>query len=72
MYHPQLSIFVTVIDCGSFTKAAEVLYLSSTAVMNQMNAMEKRYSVKLLERTKHGVHPTAAGEIIYNEAKYMF
>ena len=39
MYNKYLEIFIQVADTGSFSKAAEKLYMSSTAVMKQMNLM---------------------------------
>lgn len=51
MYHPLLDTFITVTNCGSFTKAAEVLYISPTAVMKQMNSLEHHLNLKLIERT---------------------
>lgn len=72
MYNTQLDVFVCVADCGSFTKAAEKLYISATAVMKQMNALEEHLRLKLVERTNHGVRLTAAGESIYKDAKVMF
>ena len=72
MYNPQLKIFVSVVDCGSFTKAAENLFITPPAVTKQINALEKHLDVKLLERTPHGVRLTPAGEIIYKDAKFLF
>ena len=72
MYNPQLKTFVSVVDCGSFTKAAENLFITPPAVMKQINALEKHLDVKLLERTPHGVRLTPAGEIIYKDAKFLF
>ena len=40
MFHPQLTVFVCAVDCGSFTKAAEKLFISSTAVMKQIDHLE--------------------------------
>lgn len=71
MYNPALNTFVTVADCGSFTRAAEHLYISPTAVMKQMNALEQRLDVKLIERTSSGIKLTPAGSVIYKEAKFM-
>lgn len=71
MYNPLLNTFVAVADCGSFTKASEVLFISSTAVMKQMNALEKHLELKLIERTPSGIHLTQAGAVIYKEAKFM-
>lgn len=71
MYNPLLYTLIIVADCGSFTKAAERMYLSSTAVMKQMNALERHLQLKMLDRTPSGVQVTTAGEIIYQDAKYM-
>lgn len=72
MFNPQLTVFVCVADCGSFTKAAEALFLSPTAVMKQINALEKHLNLKLLLRSAHGVHLTPAGEVIYRDARFLF
>ena len=61
MYDPALDTFIAVAECGSFTKAAQRLYISSTAVMKQMNALERRLELKLLDRTPAGVRLTPAG-----------
>lgn len=71
MYNPLLNTFVAVADCGSFTKASETLFISPTAVMKQMNALEKHLELKLIERTQSGIHLTQAGAVIYKEAKFM-
>lgn len=71
MYHPLLDTFITVADCGSFTKAAEVLYISPTAVMKQMNALESHLDLKLTYRTSAGICLTEAGALIYRDAKFM-
>ena len=72
MFNSQLPVFVCVADCGSFTKAAEKLYISPTAVMKQMNALEAHLNLKLMDRTRHGIHLTPAGEVIYKDAKFLF
>lgn len=71
MYHPLLDTFITVANCGSFTKAAELLHLSPTAVMKQMNSLEDHLSLTLIKRTSSGVRLTPAGEIIYRDAKFI-
>ena len=40
MYNHLLDTFITVTDCGSFTKAAEKLYISPTTVMKQINPLQ--------------------------------
>ena len=72
MFNPQLATFVCVADCGSFSQAAEKLYLSSTAVLKQLNALERHLELKLLERTRRGTVLTPAGEVIYRYARQMF
>ncbi len=71
MYNPLLNTFITVVDCGSFAKAAGVLYISSTAVMKQMNSLENHLDLKLIERTPAGIHLTEAGAVIYRDAKFL-
>jgi DNA-binding transcriptional LysR family regulator len=71
MYNPLLNTFITVVDCGSFAKAAGVLYISSTAVMKQMNSLESHLDLKLIERTPAGIHLTEAGAVIYRDAKFL-
>lgn len=71
MYDPLLDTFLAVADCGSLTRAAEQLYISPTAVMKQLNALEARLDLKLTERSHAGICLTRAGNIIYRDAKFM-
>lgn len=69
MYNPYLDTFIAVVDCGSFSKASEKLFISSTAIMKQMNALEEHLNLKLINRKSNGITLTAAGNVIYKEAK---
>lgn len=71
MVNDLLQAFIEVIDAGSFSKAAEKLYLSSTALMKQMNVLEAHVGVQLLIRTNHGIRATDAGISFYHDAKYL-
>lgn len=71
MYNPLLDTFITVVDCKSFTKASEKLYISSTAVMKQINSLENHLNLQLIHRNPSGVQLTPAGEVIYRDAKFM-
>lgn len=71
MYNPLLNTLLAVADCGSFTKAAEKLFISPTAVMKQMNALESHLNLKLIERTPSGVLLTPSGKVICRDAKLM-
>lgn len=69
MYNPQLDTFICTADNGSFNRAAEKLFISSTAVIKQINTLEKRLGLKLFTRTRQGVALTAAGCVLYRHAK---
>ena len=71
MYNRELITFIMVADQGSFLKAARELYTTPASVMNQMNKLEKLIGAKLMERTNQGIHLTAAGRSIYNDAKQI-
>lgn len=69
MYNHQLDTFVRAADLGSFTKAADALYISPTAVIQQINILEGRLGFTLFERSKQGIKLTAAGRSLYEDAK---
>lgn len=69
MYNHQLDTFIKVADLGSFGKAAESLYISPTAVIQQINNLETTCGFKLFIRTNHGVKLTKAGESLMEDAK---
>jgi DNA-binding transcriptional LysR family regulator len=71
MVNDLLYAFIEVIDAGSFSKAAEKLYISSTALMKQMNGLEAQIGVQLLIRTNHGIRATSAGISLYHDAKFL-
>lgn len=71
MYNQQLETFIAVADAGSFSKAGEKLYITSTAVIKQINTLEDRLQVRLFNRTNQGVRLTKAGESFYRDAKYI-
>lgn len=72
MFNHNLIAFVYAVDCGSFTKAADKLFVTPTAVMKQINSLESHMDLKLIERTNQGVRLTPAGEVIYKDAKFLF
>ena len=71
MYNRFLKTFLCVADYGSLKKAAEHLFLTPTAVMKQMNALEKQLDLKLFQRTNHGFTLTECGASVYKDAKFM-
>lgn len=65
----HLETFVAVADSGSFSKAAQRLYTTATALTQQVNALERDLGFELLARTHRGCDLTAAGAIYYKYAK---
>ena len=63
-----LRAFVTIVDCGSFSGAAERLLRGQSAVSLQMKRLEGRLGVTLLERRRQGLVVTAEGERILAHA----
>ncbi len=66
-YH-KLKIFKTVVDLGSFSKAAEVLFLTQPTVTLQVKKLENYLGVTLLKRDKSGIKLTPEGELLYKHA----
>jgi DNA-binding transcriptional LysR family regulator len=58
----QLRSFAAVCLHRGYAAAARVLHLTSPAVWEQMQALERHYGVRLLERHGGGVRPTVQGE----------
>lgn len=58
----DLAAFATVARAGSFTRAAQELGLSQSALSHAMKALEARLGVRLLARTTRSVATTEAGE----------
>lgn len=58
----DISAFVMVAEAGSFTKAAQQMGISQSALSQIVRRLEERLDVRLLARTTRSVAPTAAGE----------
>lgn len=62
-----LRVFECTARCGSFTNAAEELYVSQSAVSRQVAALEEYLGIRLFLREQGGVTLTPAGERYYRE-----
>ena len=62
---PAMLSFATVVDEGSFSRAAEQLKCSKAAVSRQIARLEENLGVKLLNRTTRRVSVTPAGKEYY-------
>ena len=61
----QLRIFCGVVEHGTYTKAAEALFMTQPAVSLQVHALERSLQVKLLERVNQQLMVTEAGQALY-------
>ena len=52
MLFKQMKYFMTVIDCNSFTEAAEQCFISQSAISQQIKSLEKELGVELLVRER--------------------
>lgn len=53
--------FIKTVECGSFTKAAEILNYSQSGISRMIGDLEKEWKVSLLERNRKGVKLTSDG-----------
>jgi DNA-binding transcriptional LysR family regulator len=65
----QMLYFVTVVEEGQFTRAAEKLHIAQPALSKSIAQLEHRIGVRLLERHARGVALTPAGEAFYEKAR---
>lgn len=59
-----IEIFNELIRCGSIRQAADVLSISPTAVVRQLDKLEHSFGSPLVERNPRGIRLTAAGEVL--------
>ena len=66
----QLEAFVATAEFSSFTKAAEVMYLTQSTVSSHISVLEENLGVRLIQRSaRQRVTLTKEGERVYREAK---
>lgn len=66
-----LQTFLTLVDTGSFTDAAERLYLSQSAVSKRIASLENELNCRLLDRIGKQVLLTDAGKVLAARAKTL-
>lgn len=65
----NLEYFIKVVDTNSFTKAAEELFISQSAISQQIKALEDELGFPLMIRNRKGFELTQAGKYLYIEGK---
>ena len=67
----RLEIFAKVAELGSFSRAAEALFLTQPTVSEHVRALEEELGVQLLDRLGRGATPTPAGLLVLGYAQRM-
>ena len=65
MAHSAESLFVHVVQAGSFKKAAEQLDMEPSSVSRKISALEDRLNARLLHRSTRHTRPTELGQRYY-------
>ena len=64
----RYKIFCTVAECGSFSAAAEKLFITQSAVSQSIRSLEDSLGAPLFIRRKNGVELTKMGSLLYEYA----
>ncbi|MBF8261841.1 MAG: Transcriptional regulator, LysR family [candidate division NC10 bacterium] len=64
-----LEVFCRIVESGSFSKAADAVYLTQPTVSGHIKKLEEEVGVRLLDRLGHRATPTKAGELLYRYAR---
>jgi DNA-binding transcriptional LysR family regulator len=65
----RLEIFAKVAELGSFSRAAEALFLTQPTVSEHVRGLEDELGVQLLDRLGRGATPTRAGQLCLDYAR---
>ena len=65
----QFRYFVEIVDAGSYSRAAEKLYVAQSALSRQIKELENEVQALLLTRDARHIELTAAGQVFYDRAK---
>jgi len=67
----QLHIFCRVVECKSFSKAAEAVHLSQPTVSSHVKDLEEHFGCLLIDRLSKQASPTQAGRLLHGYARRM-
>jgi hypothetical protein len=65
----HLRYFVAVADAGTFTHAAEQMFIAQPTLSQQIRRLEEMVGTPLLQRRREGVRLTAAGSVLLEESR---
>ncbi|CNH70754.1 HTH-type transcriptional activator AaeR [Yersinia pekkanenii] len=67
----RMSVFAKVVECGSFTGAAQQLEMSVSSISQTVSKLETELNVKLLNRSTRRIGLTEVGRIYYQGCRRM-
>lgn len=67
----QVTYFLTVAELGSFSAAADHLYISQSSLSKQIMALEKELGIELFDRSKRNIVLTEAGATFRKHAQRL-
>lgn len=67
----QLIYFLTIVEEGNISKAAERLHMAQPPLSQQLKLLEEEFGVVLLERSTRKIQITDAGRLLQNRAKQI-
>jgi DNA-binding transcriptional LysR family regulator len=67
----QLTYFITIVEEGNITRAANKLHMAQPPLSTQLKLLEDELGIKLIERGARKINLTDAGKILYKRAKYI-
>jgi LysR family transcriptional regulator, pca operon transcriptional activator len=68
---PRLRHIVTIARLRSFSRAAEELHITQPALSRSVAAFEERFGIRIFDRGRGGVVPTALGGLVIEEAERL-
>lgn len=68
----QLNYAITISECGSLNKAAEILYISQPSLTNSMQELEKEIGITIFYRSGRGVSLTRDGAEFLQYARQVY
>src|ERR1700758_1363055 len=65
----HLRYFVALADAGSFTRAAQRIFIAQPTLSQQIRRLEEIVGTPLLQRRREGLHLTAAGHVLLDASR---
>jgi len=64
-----LNTLIAAVETGTFSKAAESLHITQSAVSQRIKFLEEHFGQQLLDRSGQRLALTAAGQLVFNKAR---